>query len=127
MAKTEARIPETFEDQVAALDVLGGSGSSVSFRFFIPASTIAKKPHWRATVDNVDVSNGGVIFSLSGDGKTPEDAIQDIWGKVISLTPYAPENDEASKWLVLDAFGKQRRHIIWDNFMWKDIPVKSAA
>jgi len=108
------KIPATFEQQLDALNALT-FGNSIDFRYW----TDSKR--WTVHIDDVDVSTGWTITGLKGDGETPEDAVANVWERVIKLSPWS-KDDNQEKYLVLETT-ERRRHIIWADFMWHDIPV----
>ena len=77
---------------------------------FADTSICMRKPgdwyvHMRA-----ELKGDGVLSSASGNGRTPEEAVEDHWRKVTA--PGAV--------IVRDAMNAARREVRWNGFMWAD-------
>jgi hypothetical protein len=62
---------------------------------------------------NIEVKDGGILKGIYGNGVTPEEAINDHWNKLV----FELADNE---YLVTKAYG-DRKAVVWDGFMWKDI------
>ena len=62
---------------------------------------------------SVEIKDGSMLGGGYGNGETPEEAINNHWEKmVLDLTP--------RQYLVLNAYGADRRAVLWNGFMWAD-------
>ena len=66
---------------------------------------------------NVEVKRGGVLVSVSGNGNTPEEAIEDHWRQ-------ATEELKVGEYLVVCAGTPHRKAMKWNGFMWKPVAEK---
>ncbi len=101
----------TWEEKLAALQTL----CNTSLRMRAPGD-------WYVAADGREVQKTGscVLSGDSGDGTTPQEAVEDDW-KIIA----EPGLDS---YVVLDAMdSEKRREVQWIGYMWKDRPVQSLA
>lgn len=61
----------------------------------------------------VEIKKGGVLKSVSGNGETVEEAIEDHWRQVTELEP--------GEYIVINPGGEDRQAVKWNGFMWKRI------
>lgn len=88
----------------------------LSGTFFGATVNMRAPGDWYAGVNGVEIKSGGCLGTVTGNGRTPELAICDLWNKVINV--------EAPKCLVLNAFDpEKRRHVRWNGFMFQDVIV----
>ena len=64
-------------------------------------------------VDIKEIEHPGGIWSVTGRGDTPEDAIEDHWCKLT-----APGQNHC---IVVNALCDNRRRVRWNGFMWEDV------
>ncbi len=87
---------------MAAIDSLvGDMGASLKMR---------RPNDWYVLVHRVEIKDDAVLYSCSGDGVSPEEAIKDTFRRMIS-----------AKCLVKDTMsGTKRREVYWSGYMWQD-------
>lgn len=96
----------TYEQMMQACSALG------------PISICMRKSgDWYVHHVGVSLKNKGLIFSLSGNGSSPVDAIHDHWRQ---LTEFKPQ-----EYLVLNAMDANNIHAVrWNGFMWQEVEMK---
>jgi hypothetical protein len=57
----------------------------------------------------------GILAGTYGDGRTPEEAVENDWEQIANLPP--------DRYVVLDAMSPKRRHVRWGGAGWIDLPV----
>lgn len=60
----------------------------------------------------IERGHRGVLVGSYGNGKTPEEAVENHWKKLV-------ENPEV-ECIVVHAMRDDRRELIWNGFMWQD-------
>lgn len=95
----------TWEEKLAALQALGDT----SLRMRKPGD-------WYVSPSSRDVweRGSGVLVSVYGNGSTPQEAVEDDWRKMTEL--------DANCVVVINARGSNRRQVIWNGYMWRDVP-----
>lgn len=93
----------TWEQKLAALNAL----SQV-------ALYMRKPGDWYVLASGIEVGDGHMLGSCSGDGASPEEAVLNLWHRCVDELP-------PSKFLVLGAMTERRREVRWNGFMWKDV------
>ena len=80
-----------------------------------PCAMMMRGPgDWYVSQCSVEVSQGGMMVSPSGNGKIPEYAVHDHWQQLTNLKP--------GEYLVIDAMaGPRRRAVKWNGFMWQGV------
>jgi hypothetical protein len=67
-----------------------------------------------------EIGNGRFLTTPTGNGGTPEAAIDDLWDRMTVLKP--------GELIVLDAYkGEARRTVRWNGFMWEPVREPAAA
>ncbi len=61
----------------------------------------------------IKVKGGGVVKSVSGNGNTPEEAIEDHWKQLTEL--------KSDEYIVVNAGSDNRQAVKWNGFMWKRV------
>lgn len=64
----------------------------------------------------VEIKGKGILRSVSGNGETPEEAINDHWRQVTELP--------VGEYIVVCAGTPNRKAVKWNGFMWKPIAEK---
>lgn len=67
---------------------------------------------WYVEQSGVEVGDGRFLTSPSVSGKAPADAVALYWDSLTDLPPSAR--------IVIGAYGKNRREVRWNGFMWAD-------
>jgi hypothetical protein len=65
---------------------------------------------------SVEIKKGGVLCSVSGNGNTPEEAIEDHWRKLTEL--------KMGEYVIVCAGTPNRKAVKWNGFMWKPVAEK---
>lgn len=65
------------------------------------------------TDQQVEIKQGSVLVSVSGNGMTQDDAIRDHWNQVTQLQP--------GEYVVVKAGTPDRQAVQWNGFMWKNV------
>ena len=94
----------TWEEKVEAINCIAG----VSLHMRFPGN-------WYAT-SSLSVKRGSLLGSFCGNGKTPQDAIEDYWKQLTNL------KDE--EYLVSGLY-PNRKAFKWNGFMWKEVDEKA--
>jgi hypothetical protein len=63
--------------------------------------------------DATEIRDGGCLVGVSGNGSTPQEAIEDHWYQLTDL--------ETGQYIVLRAMKENRRAVKWNGFMWADV------
>ncbi len=88
----------TYEEKFAAINSLSR------------ASLLMRRPGDWYVSQNVEIKDGSFLRGSYGNGITPVTAIEDHWHVLTSLKP--------AQYLVLNAYGPDRRAVRWNGFMW---------
>lgn len=93
---------------------------------FIALKALSPEMHLTTTLDREWVCAGKgleessdhspVLAGVTGFGKTPEQAVENMWLRV--------EQQPADSYFVLGAFRENRRHVKWNGFMWVEVPIR---
>lgn len=75
---------------------------------------IRKANDWYVS-QSVEVKNGNILEGEYGNGTTPDEAIENHWLKLVDDLP-------ANKYLVLGAYGENRKAVKWNGYRWEDYP-----
>jgi hypothetical protein len=69
----------------------------------------------------VEIKDGGTLCGAYGNGRTPQDAIEDHWRCLVEQL--------GDRYLVVNAGGEDRRAVRWNGFMWAAVrePEREAA
>lgn len=78
---------------------------------------IRKAGDWYVS-QRVETGGNGMLLSDYGNGKTPEEAIEDHWRKIVTELP-------PDRYLVTNAMGNTRKHWRWNECIWKELYQKS--
>jgi hypothetical protein len=62
---------------------------------------------------HIEIKDGGVLGSVSGNGENPIEAVNSHWDKVTNL----PDR----QYIVCNAYGGQRTAFRWAGFMWRAV------
>lgn len=81
----------TYEEKFAAINAL------------TPASLLMRKPEDWYVSQHVEMKDGGILSGRSGNGETPQEAINAHWCKLTMLQP--------TQYLLLNAAGPSRRAV----------------
>ena len=73
-----------------------------------------RKPGDWYVSQSVEVKNGGMLEGRYGNGETPELAIHNHWSELTELL-------KAGEYLVIKAYGDNRKAVKWNGFMWQDV------
>lgn len=101
----------TWEEKFAAMKALVGD-FSIRLAMRAPGD-------WYVDCRGREIGGDGLLASLSGDGRTPQEAVEDDWRKNVEELP-------ADRYLVLRAMHSDRRHVRWNGFMWIEVSVPAA-
>ena len=63
-------------------------------------------------VDCIEVGRNGMLVGRFGNGPTPQAALENHWDRL---------NDESVARIVINAYGKLRREVRWNGYMWDDL------
>jgi hypothetical protein len=73
-----------------------------------------RKPgDWYMSLGGVDIRSESSLTSVSGSGKTPQEAVEKTWENVTILKP--------ETYIVTRSVTSPRRAVKWNGFMWEDI------
>lgn len=67
---------------------------------------------WYVSNGHIEIKDGCGLVSPTERGRTPEDAVEQHWGRLTNLP--------SDQCLVLDAYNDKRRQVRWNGFMWAD-------
>lgn len=77
---------------------------------------LGKHNNWyvSSTLEVIEKGHEGVLAGRYGNGKTPKEAVENHWEKIV-VSPKV-------KCIVVDAMGTRRgrREVRWNGFMWQD-------
>lgn len=68
---------------------------------------------WAATAGNVEVRDNGLLMGVTGRGRTPETAVDELFERLTNVP--------AGQYLVVNAYSDQRRAVRWNGFMWAQV------
>lgn len=71
---------------------------------------------WLCRVRGLELGGDGVLVSISGRGKSPQEATENLWMQIEAMP--------SDRYLVLGAMRDTRRHVRWNGFMWIDLATK---
>lgn len=73
-----------------------------------------RKPgDWYVGQYRVEVADGsGILMGRYGNGRTPEEAVENHWSELTGLEP--------NEYIVLDAYGEDRKQLRWNGYRWAD-------
>ena len=60
----------------------------------------------------IDIEDDGAYISPCGDGRTPMEAIEDLWKNLTNLKKH--------QWVVVGACENKPRRFRWNGFMWQE-------
>jgi len=66
------------------------------------------------TTFHVEIKKGGVLEGCCGNGKGPQQSIEDLWQKCV-------DGLQPGEYLVIDAYGPNRKAYKWNSFLWSPI------
>jgi hypothetical protein len=76
---------------------------------------------WYAYLPGAELGGNGMLLGTSGNGATPQVAINDYWEQMTNIKP-------PYKYIVLAAYNDaKRKHVVWNGFMWKELPIEATA
>ena len=80
------------------------------------AVTMRKPGNWYVSGGRCEIKRkgSGVLEGVYGDGKTPQEAVEDHWRQYVTDLPEGAV-------IVIDAMQKTRREVRWNGFMWADV------
>jgi hypothetical protein len=93
----------TWEEKFEALQALS---KDISLKMRFPGN-------WYVSQTSVERKRGGFLGGGVGNGKTPQEAVEDDWKNKTEL--------ESGEYLVIDAYKPTRRAVEWNGFMWQDV------
>lgn len=96
----------TWEQKLAALKALG----ETSLKMRKPGDWYVEQ----IGVEVKEVDGNGVIGGRHGDGRTPEEAVNNHWIELTEREPLA--------YVRIKHLG-ERQHVKWNGFMWADVSV----
>lgn len=70
--------------------------------------------HWYVADEGVEIVQGGMLSSAPSFAETPEAAVEAYWDNVT-------ENLKPREYVVIHAYGKDRRALRWNDFMWESV------
>jgi hypothetical protein len=97
--RSAALTTATWEDRLGAMKVLG----DVTLHMRKPGD-------WYASHSNVGISNGAIVSSGAGNGRTPEEAVNDLWRGLTQISD--------GEWIAV-GHGDNRINAVWDGDAWK--------
>ncbi len=68
---------------------------------------------------SVDVKRRSCLEARFGNGRTPEEAVEDHWKQLTELEP--------GQYLVIKAYGEDRQAVEWNGFMWTTVRERQLA
>jgi hypothetical protein len=94
----------TWEQKLAALQALGD------------CSLRMREPGDWYVCDHIEIGGNGFLLSPTCGETTPEKAVETVWAQYVTNLP-------SDRHLVINAGAINRRHVRWNGYMWKDLPV----
>ena len=91
----------TWEQKMAALNALS------------PCSLIMRKPGDWYVQQDTDIKDKSILRGEYGNGETPEEAVNDHWGRLTTITP--------PLYIVARASRDDRKAVRWNGFMWDSV------
>jgi hypothetical protein len=91
----------TWEQKLAALQVL--CETSLKMR---------KPGDWYVSASGREIGGDGMLIGEYGNGKTPEEAVEDDWRKIAEFLP-------SDRYVVTGAMRGSRKQVRWNGFMWE--------
>ena len=70
--------------------------------------------NWYASMSGVEIKQGGMLAGVCGDGKNPEEAVNDLWRECVDELP-------ADRYIVVNAHRDSRKAFRWSGYMWKEV------
>jgi hypothetical protein len=96
----------TWEQKLAALQAIA------------PTTLNMRKPgDWYVSAQGRDVGGDGLLTASYGNGKTPQEAVEDDWRQVAEL-PF-------DKYVVVFV-RNTRKHLRWNGYMWSDLTIEPS-
>jgi hypothetical protein len=99
----------TWEQKLEATQALVGC-YDVSLRMRKPGD-------WYVEVTGRYLGGDGLLRGMSGNGTTPEEAVNDDWVKFTAIRD--------DQYIVLNQGKTTRRHVRWNGYMWQELPVEA--
>ena len=94
-----------WQQKAAALDALA------------PIQVMIREPGDWYINQATEIGGNGLLHGVYGNGRTPQEAIENHWSLLTKLEP--------GFYIVTDATDRERRrHRRWNGFMWQDFPVQ---
>lgn len=97
-----------WEQKMEAIKSLAGMDTCIKMR----------RPGDWYVLDRVDIKDGRFIRGGTGNGRTPEEAVNDRWFQLTELS--------RDQYLVVHAFGDDRKAVRWNGFMWTTVTEKDG-
>lgn len=91
-----------WEQKLAAIQALGDT----SLRMRKPGD-------WYVSSTRMEIGGDGMLSGEYGNGRTPEEAVEEHWRIYTNLPP--------GKFIVIGAYTDKRRQVRWNGYMWEDI------
>lgn len=95
------------------LDAITAISHDVSLRMRSPGN-------WYVSASGVSVSEKCFLVGAYGNGATPEEAVLHHWEQWAAV---GPNNSEHPYLVIEPLFGGPRRHVFWNGYSWRDLPV----
>lgn len=90
-----------WEQKLAALQALG------EFKL-----CMREPGNWYVYVPKAEIKDGSMLKSGAGNGRTPEEAVENYWREMTELNP--------GERVVIGAYSDARREVRWNGYMWQD-------
>lgn len=88
-----------------------------AFQALSDTSLRMRKPgDWYVSA-HVEVKNRSMLEGRFGNGRSPQEAVENHWDKLTNLAPH--------EYIIVDAMRESRRAVCWNGFMWKNIEEKN--
>lgn len=103
----------TFGERVEAIGSLTEFSIKYRERDFRKRFEKDLEPWYVSQRVEVKSKSGGTLVTISGNGETPEEAIEDHWKKLVELG--------SDEYIVVNAGDNDRQAVQWNGFMWKKV------
>jgi hypothetical protein len=70
--------------------------------------------NWYVSAYARETGGDGLLHGSYGEGRSPEEAVNDDWRRLVDQLPI-------NLYIVINAYGKNRRQVRWNGHMWEDI------
>ena len=103
--QTETPMAMSYQEKAGALNALS------------PIAINCRGPNNWYVSQSVEVADGRFLVGEYGNGRTPQDAVEDHWRVLV-------EDLKPDKYLVVGASTDKRRAARWNGFMWATVTEK---